>query len=229
MTTWLDDIQKFGNLIEENIEDSVDVDELIATLNISKFHFYRLFKAVIGMSIHEYVKMRKLSHAASLLRNSTLTILEIAVQFGFASQEVFGRNFKRHFHDSPGKWRKNGIIPDKLTQPFNIEAIKLDIKSYRGTVDVTPTILHLDAMDFVGKIYESDDDQVDTIAPKINSLLDNESQLTGILENAIYRICFAPDFNAEPVSFKEFIGIRVSENIPLPMVLCPIKQKLEAS
>lgn len=208
--SWLDDVQKFGDLIEKNLETETTVDEMIMSLNISKFHFYRLFKAVIGLSIYEYIKRRKIQAASEILKATNRSILDVAVHFGFNSQEVFSRNFKKYFNETPGKWRHAGRINHALDK-FDIEAIELNIKSYNGSVEVIEHIETLDTGYFIGVVYESDDDQVSTIEEKIKSFIHKSHLVSSISDEAIYRICYEPNFKNQPVSFKEFIGVKVHD------------------
>ena len=208
--SWLDDIQKFGKHIEDNLDTDVTVDEMISSLNISKFHFYRLFKAVIGLSIHEYVKRRKLQAAAQMLKDTDRSVLDVAINYGFNSQEVFSRNFRKYFEESPGKWRHSGLLNKSLSK-FDIEAIKLDIKTYNGAVDVKEHLEEMPVSYFIGTVYDSDDDQVSTIEKKIESFIEKSHTINNVVDEAIYRICYEPDFESQPVSFKEFIGVKVDD------------------
>jgi len=215
----LKDIQAFGDWIEENIEDPFDLDEAIKTINMSKFHFYRLFKAVIGLSILEYVKRRKMAHAARKLRTSPDSILNIAIQFGFASQEVFIRNFKKYYGDTPAKWRKRASLAEKSILPvsaFDLEALILDIKSYNGKADVSERIVHFEKRCFIGIIHPSDDSRVESIGPKIEHFLSRIDEIEGVQGDALYRICYEPDFSGETATFMEFIGVPVDGSSPVP-------------
>jgi AraC family transcriptional regulator len=190
---------------------------------MSKFHFYRLFKAVIGLSIYEYIKRRKLYHAANQLLTSSESILDIAIQYGFASQEVFIRNFKKYYGNTPAKWRKRATSADASIEPltlFDIEAIKLDIKSYNGKVDIEERIVNFKKRDFIGIVNQSDDNQVESIPAKIEFFLNRIIEIQGIQGEMLYRICYEPNLSEEPATFLEFIGVCVDRinHIPEGMV-----------
>jgi AraC-like DNA-binding protein len=72
---------------------------------ISKPQFMRLFKKVAGMTLVAYLHHVRLSNAARLLRETGLSIAEIASQVGFADQSYFDRRFKKSFGQSPMQFR----------------------------------------------------------------------------------------------------------------------------
>ena len=99
-------IQNSINYIEENLKKDLSLQEVAENCYISYFHFSRIFRAVIGISVFEYIKRRRLSEAALELKNTNKNILEIALGYHFDSQETFTRNFKTYFRITPGKYRK---------------------------------------------------------------------------------------------------------------------------
>ncbi|MCK0472479.1 helix-turn-helix transcriptional regulator [Halalkalibacter sp. APA_J-10(15)] len=137
---YLEDIQKFVDDFEKHIEE-MDIDQAIARIHISKYHFYRLFKAVVGLSIYDYIKKRRLTRAAECIIQSQDDILTIAMKYGFLSQEVFTRNFKKMFGITPGRLRKEPYykIPNQL-KPINTDSIILEVKALNGQVRVSEKI-----------------------------------------------------------------------------------------
>jgi two-component system response regulator YesN len=68
--------------------------------------FTRLFKKVAGMTFVSYVTHVRLSQAMRLLRESSLTVAEVANQVGFADQSYFDRKFRSAFGQTPTSVRK---------------------------------------------------------------------------------------------------------------------------
>lgn len=64
-----------------------------------------------GLSIAEYVRKRRLHEAATLLCASELPIIDIALKYGFSSQQTFSRVFRAHFNTSPAKFRDQRLYP----------------------------------------------------------------------------------------------------------------------
>lgn len=92
--------------IEENFKSDISIDDLCETAHLSPFYFCRLFKKEMGYSPYEYIIIVRLNIAKKLLKNSKLTIKEIAYETGFNSEANFIRTFKSYANMTPGKFRK---------------------------------------------------------------------------------------------------------------------------
>ncbi|MGR5175435.1 AraC family transcriptional regulator [Vibrio mediterranei] len=76
----------------------------------SEQHFHRVFKEVVGESLHQYIRRTRLEYAANqLMFDTDSSILQIANKSGFSSVSSFSRAFKSHFSMSPGQWRKHDL------------------------------------------------------------------------------------------------------------------------
>lgn len=91
--------------VDEQVEESMTVAQIAAAAGYSPFHFNRLFAARIGMPVMEYMRMRKLQHAARQVAAGQ-RVLDVAVQYGFSSHEGFTRAFKRLHGSSPSRFRR---------------------------------------------------------------------------------------------------------------------------
>lgn len=81
--------------IENHLEEEeLNLDRIAKEAGFSKYHFHRLFQKYVGKSVAEYIRSRRLSSAAQLLLYSEERILDIALLYGFDSQEAFTRAFK---------------------------------------------------------------------------------------------------------------------------------------
>jgi two-component system response regulator YesN len=65
------------------------------------------FRKTFGCSPREMLQRLRLEHAKTLLLESRLSIKEVALQVGYASQNDFNRLFHRHAGLAPSKWRMN--------------------------------------------------------------------------------------------------------------------------
>lgn len=104
---YCDNIQRSIDYIEDNLKEDIDINMAVMQSGYSTTHFYRIFQAFMGESIKEYVLKRKLSEAAVELVTTNRRLIEIAIDYGFNSQEVFTRAFTKVFHITPGKYRKS--------------------------------------------------------------------------------------------------------------------------
>lgn len=57
--------------IEENLEQPLSVSSVALTFNMSKYYFHRLFSAMIGCSLNQYILSRRLNAALSLIITTT--------------------------------------------------------------------------------------------------------------------------------------------------------------
>lgn len=96
---FLKDLNAF---IDENLRDpDFSVEELAGKLNISRVQLYRKVKALLGISISEYISAQRLNKARNLLQQSDMNISEIAYEVGYSSPGYFSTSFKNKYGISP--------------------------------------------------------------------------------------------------------------------------------
>lgn len=115
-------LQKAINYIEDNLEGSLALEQIANVAGYSVPHLYRVFGAMVGCSVKEYVRKRKLSRAVFDLVTTKHTITEIAFENGFESHEVFTRSFKLAYGAPPSSFRKAHIEPN-LFERVNLLSI----------------------------------------------------------------------------------------------------------
>lgn len=72
---------------------------------VSEAHFARSFKHAFGVPPHRYLLTRRIERAVALLRDTDLSITEIAFQAGWKSLGTFGRTFRDITGENPGNLR----------------------------------------------------------------------------------------------------------------------------
>ena len=92
--------------VSQNFAENLTLKQGAALASISQPQFIKLFKRVAGMTFVSYVTHVRLSHALRLLKESSLTIAEVAVRVGFSDQSYFDRRFKSAFGQVPSAVRK---------------------------------------------------------------------------------------------------------------------------
>lgn len=96
--------------IDAHLAGPLDLPALAAVAHFSPFHFHRLFAALTGETLGDYVRRRRLEVAAGkLAAQPRLGVLEAALAVGFGSSEAFARAFKLHFGASPTAWRRRQV------------------------------------------------------------------------------------------------------------------------
>lgn len=102
--------------IDRHLDQKLDLAALAGIASFSPFHFHRLFGALMGEALGDYVRRRRLEIAAVRLRaQQRVSVLNISLGVGFGSAEGFTRAFRAKFGCSPTQWRnsKRGQVASK--------------------------------------------------------------------------------------------------------------------
>ena len=94
------------DFIESRLTEAIDLGELAQQAFFSKTHYQRLFRAIVGEPVMEYVKNRRLQLACRDVQAGNIGILDIALKYGYGSHEGFTRAFKAYFGVTPSEYRK---------------------------------------------------------------------------------------------------------------------------
>ena len=98
--------KKAQMFIEENFDREITASEIARAVGISEGYLQRLYKKENGFSMTEEILRLRIEKAKMLLENSTLPIVDIAVNVGFNSRQHFCAMFGRIAGCSPMVWRK---------------------------------------------------------------------------------------------------------------------------
>ncbi len=92
--------------IQENFRSPISTEELARLAGMSQGHFCRVFKQYTLRTPVEFINNIRLSHAAQLLRDPGLRVLDAALDSGFNSVSYFIEVFREAFGTTPSKYRK---------------------------------------------------------------------------------------------------------------------------
>ena len=148
-------------MIEAGLEEPISVATITEQFEKSTWHFQRLFRSVVGVSMGQYLRQRRLSEAAIAICQGEARLLDVALRFDFGSQEAFTRAFKQEFGLTPSDYRdetkpalpntRNRITPEKL------EYFWKDVQRTPQIVEMPERILVGTQIDFKSYFIESDD------------------------------------------------------------------------
>ena len=93
--------------IDDLIPSELSQHDLAGEAGLSPWHFSRAFKAAVGCSPHRYVHLRRLDRSQQLLRETRLSLIDIAAQCGFSSHAHLTTAFKRAFGYPPSLRRSS--------------------------------------------------------------------------------------------------------------------------
>lgn len=94
--------------VQANIDRDLSLAELARVANFSPFHFHRVFAAMVGETLAQFVARIRLERAAAqLLANPARSVTEVALDAGYSSSAAFARAFREAFGTSASTWRRN--------------------------------------------------------------------------------------------------------------------------
>lgn len=96
--------------IEGHLGRRIEAAELARIAMTSEYHFRRMFSALAGIPLSEYVRRRRLTLAGAEVLAGERTLLEIAVRYGYGSGEAFARAFRAMHGVGPGEARRTGAV-----------------------------------------------------------------------------------------------------------------------
>jgi len=101
--------------IEANLDRPLRLEELARVACFSPFHFHRVFSAMMGEPLGQFIGRLRVERAAvKLISSPHLPVTDIALDCGFSSSAAFARAFKEAFSMSASQWRDGGYARSKI-------------------------------------------------------------------------------------------------------------------
>ena len=125
MSEWHKQIQEIISEIDRCIKDHNDealtLSQLAEKMGYSEYHMSRKFREISGMQFRDYLRYRRLAFALIEIRDTKKGILEIALDYGFASHEAFTRAFKEAYGITPSEYRQKPVpvVLRTIIKPFD--------------------------------------------------------------------------------------------------------------
>ena len=112
-------IQKSLDYIEDNLKSELSIAELADLAGYSLYHYERIFKRLVGISIARYIKRRRLLHAAFDIASGS-KIIDAAYRYGFDTNAGFYKAFVREFGEAPTEY----VLAHTVKRPYRIKLIQ---------------------------------------------------------------------------------------------------------
>ncbi len=125
MEEWLRNIQRIIGEIDLCIKDcnneEITLKRISDSLGYSEFYVSRRFKEISGMQFRDYLRYRRLAFALKDVRDTDKSLLDIALDYGFSSHEVFTRAFKEAYGIAPSEYRQKPVpvVMRTIIKPFD--------------------------------------------------------------------------------------------------------------
>lgn len=98
-------IMKATQYVEKNMSNEFTVEDLSATLGLTRGHLYKKLTALTGKSPVEFIRILRMKRACQLLESSGMQVAEVAYAVGYSSPKIFSRNFKAEMGMSPSEYK----------------------------------------------------------------------------------------------------------------------------
>ncbi len=100
-------LSKATAMLDANLDGNIALSDVARETGLSLSYFSRAFKVSTGSSPYKWLSQRRIERAVDLLRNTSLSIKEIAAACGFADHAHFTRSFGEAKGVPPATWRRN--------------------------------------------------------------------------------------------------------------------------
>ena len=190
---WITGIQRAIDYIEEQLTQEIDYEAVARQAASSAFHFQRMFGMLVGYTLGDYIRMRRLTLAADELMSTNSKIIDIALKYGYDTPESFSRAFTRFHGITPTCARRGGGV-----RSFSRLSVKLILD---GGNFMDYRIEKRDAFKVICKKKQVNKPQGDTATADISAFW-NEVSSSGAMEkickydrfdnlNGVLGICFS--------------------------------------
>lgn len=164
MAQWHRNIQDIITIIDACIraqqDEALTLRALAQKLGYSEYYTSRKFRELAGMTLRDYLRLRRLAFALRDVRDSDAGILDIAVKYGFSSNEAFTHAFKKAYGVSPSAFRAapGPVVLQTILRPFDCYLMEgaSNMNETQNAGEVQTYFVHIPAHKFLHiRNYES--------------------------------------------------------------------------
>ncbi len=129
---WLIKLSCALEYIENNLDNEISCEEAAKIACCSPYYFQRMFTYVVGISLSEYIRCRRMTQAAFDLQSTDTLVLDVALKYGYSSPTAFNRAFQSVHGISPASAKcKGSILHAYPPKKFQIKVTGGEVMPYR--------------------------------------------------------------------------------------------------
>jgi AraC family transcriptional regulator len=210
--------------LEENLANTIDFERVARIAGCSEYHFRRMFSFLSGISLGEYIRRRRLSLAASMLRASEVKIIDMAMELGYESPDAFSRAFQNMHGVTPTQARR-GDMPLKA---FSAMTFQLKIQ---GGTEMDYRIVEKEDFNIIGikkritLVYEGVNRGMDSMWASLTmeDIIDLKRQSDVEPKGIILASANFSDDRAEGSELDQYIGVAATNTSSDKWTVLPVK------
>src|SRR6185436_10689583 len=98
-------LRKVEDYVRENLAEGISVERLAELVELSPFHFSRVFKQTTGMTPLQFVTRERITRAQQLIRETRRSLIEIGLDVGYKNPSHFAQVFRKVVGLTPTEFR----------------------------------------------------------------------------------------------------------------------------
>ena len=110
MRGWIEGFQESIDFMEKNLTNDIDIEEIAKMASFSPYYYQRIFAALCGVTVGEYIRNRRMTLAAQELNKGDVKVIDVAVKYGYDSPDSFAKAFQKFHGITPSQARETGAM-----------------------------------------------------------------------------------------------------------------------
>jgi AraC family transcriptional regulator len=98
-------LRKVQDHVAEHLAEEIPIDRLADLVELSPFHFSRVFKQATGMTPLQFITRERITLAQQLIRETSRSLIEIALEVGYSNPSHFAKVFRKVVGVTPSDFR----------------------------------------------------------------------------------------------------------------------------
>jgi AraC family transcriptional regulator len=109
-------IDRVLEYLASHLDQPLDVHRLAEEAHLSPYHFHRVYVAMVGETLADTLRRRRLHSAAVTLITTTLPVANVATRAGYSHAQAFARAFRESYGITPAQYRQHGTLSAALRE-----------------------------------------------------------------------------------------------------------------